>query len=121
MQLPAMLQGESLTRLIQGAFAGALVTLVVGFNWGGWMLGSTAKKMAEQSASSAMVAVLAPICVDKFQHASEAKATLAELKQIDSWKRDTFVEKGGWATFAGMDSPNRNVADACAKLLNDLK
>ena len=53
---------------------------------------------------------LAPICVDKFQRAAEAKATLAELKTIDSWKQDAFVEKGGWATFPGTESPNRNVA-----------
>ena len=47
MQLPKMFQGESLTRLMQGAFAGFLATVIIGFGWGGWMLGSTAKKMAE--------------------------------------------------------------------------
>lgn len=121
MQLPTILQGESLTRLLQGASAGCLATIVIGFYWGGWTTGNTALKMAEQSANSAVVAVLAPICVDKFQHAPEAKATLAELKTIDSWKQDAFVEKGGWATFPGDESPNRNVAEACAKLLNGLK
>jgi hypothetical protein len=121
MQLPKILQVESLTRLLQGAFAGFLATVVIGFSWGGWTLGSTAMKMANQSASSAVVTALAPICVDKFQHATEAKATLVELKAIDSWKQDTFVEKGGWATFPGTESPNRNVAEACAKMLNDLK
>ena len=121
MQLPKLFQGESLTRLLQGAFAGFLATVAIGFGWGGWTLGSTAMKMANQSASSAVVTALAPICVDKFQRATEAKATLAELKLVDSWKQDTFVEKGGWATFAGTESPNRNVAEACAKMLNELK
>jgi hypothetical protein len=121
MQLPAILQGESLTRLLQGAFAGFLATTVIGFGWGGWTLGQTATKMAEQSANKALVAALAPICVDKFQHAAEAKATLAELKTIDSWKQDTFVVKGGWATFPGVESPNRDVAEACAKMLSGLK
>jgi hypothetical protein len=46
---------------------------------------------------------------------------LAELKLIDSWKQDTFVEKGGWATFPGTESPNRNVAEVCAKMLTNLK
>jgi hypothetical protein len=36
MQLPSILQGDSLTRLLQGAAAGAVATLVIGFNWGGW-------------------------------------------------------------------------------------
>jgi hypothetical protein len=121
MQLPKLLQGESLTRLLQGAFAGFLATVVIGFGWGGWMLGSAAKKMADQSTSSAIVAALAPICVEKFQHATEAKATLAQLKLIDSWKQDSFIEKGGWATFPGTASPNNNVAEACAKMLNELK
>jgi hypothetical protein len=121
MQLPKLLQGESLTRLLQGAFAGFLATVVIGFGWGGWMLGSTAKKMADQSTNSAIVAALAPICVEKFQHATEAKATLAQLKLIDSWKQDSFIEKGGWATFPGTASPNNNVAEACAKMLNELK
>ena len=121
MQLPKILQGKSLTRLLQGAFAGFLATVVIGFGWGGWMLGSTAKKMADQSTSSAVVAALAPVCVDKFQHATEAKATLAQLKLIDLWKQDAFIEKGGWATFAGMELSNRNVAEVCAKMLNELK
>ena len=93
MQLPKLLQGESLTRLLQGAFAGFLATVVIGFGWGGWMLGSAAKKMADQSTSSAIVAALAPICVEKFQHATEAKATLAQLKLIDSWKQDIRLSR----------------------------
>ena len=37
--LPPMLQGELLTRLVQGAAAGcALDTLLLGFGWGGWTL-----------------------------------------------------------------------------------
>jgi hypothetical protein len=46
---------------------------------------------------------------------------LAELKATDSWKQDTFIAKGGWATFPGMESPNSNVAEACAKMLSALK
>ena len=121
MQFPTIFQGESLTRLMQGAIVGFLATVVIGFGWGGWKLGNTATKMAEQSAKNAVVSALAPICVDNFQHAAAAKATLAELKATDSWKQDTFIAKGGWATFPGMESPNSNVAEACAKMLSALK
>jgi len=34
MQLPSILQGESLKRLLQGAAAGAVATIFVGFYWG---------------------------------------------------------------------------------------
>jgi hypothetical protein len=38
-QLPANLYGESLKRLLQGAAVGAIATVVIGFGWGGWVLG----------------------------------------------------------------------------------
>jgi hypothetical protein len=38
--------------------------LVIGFGRGGWMLGSTAKTLADSTANSAVVAAIAPICVD---------------------------------------------------------
>jgi len=120
MNLPVLPQRESHTRLLQGACAGAALAMVIGFGWGGWQLGSNAQLMADQRTNSAVVAALAPICVDRFQHAAEAKTTLAALKATDSWKQDSFVADGGWATFAGNDS-TRNVAEACAKMLNQLK
>ena len=120
MHLPLMLQGEQLTRLVQGAVIGAIATVAIGFGWGGWQLHSKSEKLAQQRADEAMVAALAPICVDKFQHANDAKATLVALKATNSWSQDSFIEKGGWATFPGT-TPNRMVADACAKMLSEQK
>jgi len=117
MKLPPILQGESLTRLLQGAVGGAVITMIAGFSWGGWQLGSTAEKTADQRASNAVVAALAPICVDNFRHGADATAKLVAMKKIDSWDRDSFVTKGGWATFPGSE-PNREVAEACAKILS---
>ena len=118
MQLPLMLQGEQRTRLIQGAIAGSVLTMVVGFGWGGWQLQSSAHKAADLQTNKALVAALAPICVDKFRQAADVKATTVALNATDSWKRDTFVEKGGWATFPGAAEPNRDVAEACATILS---
>ncbi len=117
MQLPSILQGDSLTRLLQGAAAGAVATVVIGFGWGGWSLGSTAKQLAEQKTSTALVAVLAPMCADKFRHGADATVQMAEFKKVSSWMQDSYIQKGGWATFAGMDSPDLAIAQACAKLL----
>jgi len=121
MQIPSILKGESLKRLLQGAAIGAVTTMVIGFNWGGWTLGSTAKEMAQKSASLAVVAALAPICVDKFQHATDSPVTLIELKKIQSWQQGSFVEKGGWATFPGSTTPDSAVARACGEMLASLK
>jgi hypothetical protein len=47
MEVPSILQGQSGTRLLQGIAIGAVVTLVIGFSWGGWVTGTTAPSAAE--------------------------------------------------------------------------
>jgi hypothetical protein len=121
MKIPAALQGESLKRLLQGAFIGFVATAIVGFNWGGWTLGSTAKLMADKSALSAVVAVLAPMCVEKFQHATDAATQLVELKKVGAWQQGTFVQQGGWAVPTGTRTTDSAVAETCAGLLNAAK
>jgi hypothetical protein len=116
MQMPSMLQGESLTRLMQGAAAGAVATMLVGFYWGGWSLGSTADKMAKQRSELAVVAALAPVCVDKFRALPDAEAKQAVLSKIESWKRrDEFPKE--LVTLPGESYPNAALVDACYTLL----
>ena len=81
MQVPSILLGESRTRLLQGIAIGAIASMVIGFSWGGWVLGSTAHRLAADQASAAVVAVLTPICVEKFLQNSDAKANLAALRK----------------------------------------
>ena len=121
MEMPAILRGDSLTRLLQGAAAGAVVTLIVGFNWGGWVTGGTAKEMVQRSTTSAVVSALSPICVDKFQHSADAVANMTELKKVSSYQQGTFIEKGGWATLPGSDKADTAVADACARMLSSMR
>src|SRR3982074_3966136 len=87
MQLPSILQGESLTRLLQGAAAGAVAIMFVGFYWGGWSLGSTADKMTKERSELAVVTALAPVCADKFRALPDAEAKKVALSKVDSWKR----------------------------------
>src|SRR5882672_11229955 len=104
MELPSILQGPLLTRLLQGAAAGAVVTLIVGFNWGGWVTGGSAKEMVQRSSTTAVISALSPICVDKFQHSAEAASNMVELKKVSSYQQGSFIEKGGWATLPGSDN-----------------
>jgi hypothetical protein len=118
MEIPSILQGDSLKRFLQGAAAGAVVTMIIGFNWGGWTLGGTVDKVAKERADSAVVAALAPICVEKFRQAENATTNLSELNKLSyAWDRRTFVEKGGWATMPGEASADLGVAQACAEVL----
>jgi hypothetical protein len=116
MQMPSMLQGESLTRLMQGAVAGAIATMFVGFYWGGWSLGSTADKMAKERSEQAVVAALAPVCVDKFRALPDAEAKQAVLLKVESWKRrDEFPKE--LVTLPGESYPSTALVDACYTLL----
>jgi hypothetical protein len=118
MQLPPILQGNSIFRLLLGAFVGFAATGIIGFTWGGWTLGKTAKQMAEQRAATAVVAALAPICVDKFRRSAEAATNLIELKKVNVWEQGTFITRGGWATIPGGTVANPAVAEACAVMLS---
>jgi hypothetical protein len=102
---------------IWGAVMGAAAISVVGFSSFGWTLGSTAERMAKERAQTAVVGVLAPICVEKFQHQADASTKLLEFNKVSSWDRRSIIEKGGWATTAGSDIPNSAVASACAERL----
>ncbi len=123
MKIPAFispyLEGDSPKRILQGLVVGAIVTLVIGFNWGGWQLGGTAEKRVEAASQTAMVAALAPICAERFKQAANAdKGLVVELSEIDSWLRNRHLIKAGWATFPGGAEPNDNVAKTCAELLS---
>jgi hypothetical protein len=71
--------------------------LFVGFYWGGWVTGGTAKELTQRSTTAAVVTALSPICVDKFQRSAEAGANLVELRKVSSYQQGSFIE-GGWAT-----------------------
>ena len=103
-----------------GVAGGAAALAIVGFTWGGWMTASKAEANTKISVNNAIVAALAPVCVDKFQHATDAPANLVALKKVDTWSQGNFIEKGGWAAVPGTSPSDRSsaLANACAALLN---
>ena len=122
MQVPSILQGESLSRLLQGAAIGAVAAIVVGFSWGGWMTGGTADRLSAERADTAVVTALTPICVEKFLQNGDAKANLTVLQKISTtWEQGDYLEKGGWATRPGATSPDYQLARACAEKLFQVK
>ena len=116
MQIPSILQGESLKRLLQGAVVGAIATMVVGFNWGGWSLGSTADKMAKEQSELAVVGALAPVCADKFRALPDVAAKTVALSKVESWKRVEEFPKE-FVTLPGETSPSSALVKACYALL----
>jgi hypothetical protein len=103
-----------------GMAGGAVAVAIVGFTWGGWLTGSKAEANARIRVNDAVVAALAPVCVEKFQHAADASANLIALKKVETWAQGDFIEKGGWAAMPGTTPSERSfgLANACAALLN---
>ncbi len=80
-----------------------------------------AENSHQPTASSAVAAAIAPICVDQFQRSADAADNLTALKKTNSWQQATYVEKGGWAVMPGSKAADSGVPQACAALLNSLK
>ena len=70
-----------------GVVVGALGIMILGFAWGGWVLGSTAERLAKDRADGAVTAVLVPLCVERFMGQAEAAAKLAEFQRSASWQQ----------------------------------
>jgi hypothetical protein len=104
-----------------GVITGAIATMIIGFSWMGWVLGSTAERMAVERTNSAVVVALTPACVARFMQQPQAGIKLAEFQKIESWKQREFLEEGGWATPRGEQKPNSGVASACAEQLAKTK
>jgi len=116
--LAPFVEGNSPKRLFQGLAVGAIGTMVIGFAWGGWQLGSTVDEKVANASQTATVSALAPICADKFVRAAKAdRQLIVELNAANSWQRDAVLTKAGWATFPGEPEANSHVAEACAAML----
>jgi hypothetical protein len=108
--------------VLWGVAGGAALIALLGFTWFGWVSGGTAEKMAQEKSEAAVVAVLTPVCVEKFKESADAAKNFEALKKIEySWEKSTFVEKGGWATPPGAEKPNSALASACAEALGKQK
>ena len=95
MQLPAILQGESLKRLIQGAVVGAVATMAVGFNFTlgygfGWTTGGKAQQMETTAREQGRMSVLAPECAKNF---AAKEGAVEKYKSTQSYNHDTVVRE----------------------------
>ena len=103
---------------IMGAIAGGIATMIVGFSYGGWYLGSSAETLANKQSNAAVVAALVPICVSQSQADPDTVAKLKAFTAIkSSYEQRDFVMKAGWATMPAAESPNQALASACADVL----
>ena len=101
---------------VWGLICGAVITMIIGFAWGGWTTRGTTQKMADE----AVLASQAAICVAQFMKQPNHEEKLKEFEGLDSWKRAEFIEKGGWDKMPGQEKAGSYVAQACTKGLEVL-
>ena len=103
-----------------------IVATIIGFSWGGWVTGGTAREMAQESVAQARQELAAVVCVDRFMAAPDAGTQLTALKEITSSRAQSkFVEEGGWAIIVPASSAtdytartdDRKAAGLCAEEL----
>lgn len=92
-----------------------LLTLVIGFTWGGWTTAAAAQTQANSAAQTAVVQRLTKICVAQFGSDGQHVQKLAELQALGTSARSSFISDGGWATMPGEDAADSKVVSECVK------
>ncbi len=105
---------EKIKTGLLGAVGGAIVVMIIGFAWGGWVTGGSSQEMVTEAVADRLV----PICVGQFNQDSEKEQKLAAMKKEDSWERGEYVAKQGWATVPGDEKPDSELASTCAAILS---
>lgn len=106
-----------LSPALYGAGAGAIALAIVGFTWGGWVTGASARKMADDASSVAVASSLTPYCLERARADPRSAELMAELNAASGFNRRGIVEKAGWATPLGSDQPVRALAQSCEQAL----
>ena len=107
----------SKTALFWACAGCVVVATVVGFTWGGWVTGGSAREMAVDAAAQARQELAAVVCVDRFMAAPDVGIQLTALKEItSSYAQSKFVEEGGWATIVpASTTPDRKARAMTAR------
>jgi hypothetical protein len=105
------------THLVWACILTAIITMIIGFNWGGWVTGGNSLKAGVLVGQDAVVQRLAPICFAQFNQIPDKAVKMGELKALSSYQQTQYVQDQGWATMPGEEKPERKVAENCAKLI----
>jgi hypothetical protein len=106
---------EKIKTGVWSAICGAIIVMIIGFGWGGWVLGSTSQKNADAMTADALVARLVPMCVAQFNEDAQKEKKLIELNAKNYWDREKYVEEQGWATMPFEKEPDSRVAEVCVE------
>jgi hypothetical protein len=99
---------------VWGFVGGSVVTMILGFGWGGWTTGGGADRLAMERSNAAVTAALVPVCLEKSKADPAIAKKVGALKALSTlYEQRDAVAKDGWASIGGGEA-NREVAEACA-------
>jgi len=112
MQLPEWTKPALWSALCGGAVG--MLILSYGF---GYMSPKAAERIADAKTEKAVIAVMAPVCAEKFALLPDVSTRLSTLSQVESsWQmRDIFPEK--LVTLPGKSYADSDLIAECAKLV----
>jgi Flp pilus assembly protein protease CpaA len=98
-----------------GAVGGAMALAIIGFTWGGWVTGGTAKNMASAAATNGQQSVLVPLCVAQFMTTDGA---VSKIKETPTYNHDDIVRE---FVKKVVDTPmDYSLARACAAAVDEV-
>ena len=77
---------------------------------GGWTTSGTTKTMTEE----AVLASQAAICVAQFMKDPNYEEKFKEFRELSTYQRFEFIQKGGWDKMPGQEKAGYSVARPCA-------
>jgi len=96
---------------IWGLIVGAIITMIIGFAWGGWRTAGKSDTMID----AALLTTRAAICVAQFTKDPNYQEILKAFKAQKPWDKAAFIEKGGWDRMPGeKETSSYMVSRACA-------
>jgi len=106
---------EKIKTSVWSAMIGAIIAMIIGFGWGGWVLGSTSQHKADSMVEDALVARLSPMCLEQFNKDAQKEMKLKELTALNRWERGKYVEEQGWATMPFEREPDKMLSERCVE------
>jgi hypothetical protein len=95
---------------VWGLIVGAIIAMIIGFAWGGWTTSGTTQTMSEE----AVLASQAAICVAQFMKDPNHEEKFKEFRELNTYQRFEFIQKGGWDKMPGQEKAGYAVARPCA-------
>jgi hypothetical protein len=99
-----------------GLVLGGVLTMIIGFYWGGWTTSITSQTKIEE----AVLGVQAEICVAQFTAHPDYEEKLKKIGEVTSRHRAGLIENGGWDKMPGQEKADFGVSQLCADGLEHL-